>query len=158
MKKSKKKPKRWICFYCRRLNESGKRKCIYCKGNKVGSVPKLEKDLDIIFSKFIRKRDNYKCFTCGKDGNEAGHFKYRSHRSTRWDTRNVNCQCTYCNKYLSGRLDVYALRLSEKYGPGIEEELERKSKVFFQPTKPWLLEKIEEFKQRFKELESYEGS
>jgi len=151
--KKKKTKKRWICFHCHRINESNKRKCIYCGENKVGNLKKLEGDLDRVFSKFIRIRDNYSCVTCGNHGNEAGHFKKRELRSTRWDEKNVNCQCTYCNRYISGNLIEYAIYLQKKFGYEIVVELNEKSKEIFKPTRSWLLEQIEIYKTKLKEAE-----
>lgn len=146
-----KKKKRWLCFYCHKLNEANKRKCIYCNLQKVLPKNKLEQKLDRVFSKFIRKRDNYKCVTCGKAGNEAGHYEKRSHRSTRWDEINVNCQCTACNKYRGGNLANYALFLRRKYGEDILEKIREKRDNYFQPTKHWLLEQIKIYEDKLKE-------
>jgi hypothetical protein len=143
-----KKQKRWLCFHCRKLNEANKRKCIYCGERKVPEKNKLEKKFDKVFSKFIRQRDKYICVTCGRKGNEAGHYKDRAHRNTRWDEKNVNCQCTYCNRYLSGNLSKYSIYLEKKYGYGILQELDNKAEVTFQPQKWWLLEKIKEYEER----------
>lgn len=69
------------------------------------------------FSLYVRTKENYTCFTCGKRGDkydmQAGHFK---HNVLDFDEMNVHCQCTQCNHFLSGRLDVYAEKLIQKYG------------------------------------------
>ena len=88
--------------------------------------------LDIWFSKYIRLKDaidgRVSCFTCGKgmywqkDGAEAGHFQGRSKYSTRWDEDNVKVQCTRCNKWRHGALDMYAINL-DKIRKGLAEEL-----------------------------------
>ncbi len=148
--KKKKNKKKWICFYCHRLNESGKRKCVYCGRTKVGDKRQLEKKLDRLFSMFVRRRDNYICVTCGRQGNEAGHYIGREVRATRWDERNVNCQCTYCNKYKHGNLTKYAIYLERKFGVGILEELDQQAKTIFNPTREWLLDKIEKYKAELK--------
>ena len=78
----------------------------FTKGNKFGrnykgaykklpSISSLEDKLDVLFSKYIRRRHadeggTVQCVTCGKlmhwekDGAQAGHFVRRSHRATRW--------------------------------------------------------------------------
>jgi len=85
--------------------------------------------MDTVFSRWIRNRDNAKCFTCGKVGTvetmQAGHYISRSVLSLRWDERNVHCQCMPCNIWKHGALDVYALNLQLKYGDGILKELAR---------------------------------
>lgn len=84
-----------------------------------------------IFSLWIRKRDNFTCFTCGKkDGiMNAGHFY---HNYLDFDEQNINCQCSYCNKWLSGNLAIYAERLIEKYGIRVFKNLsQRRFKVLY---------------------------
>lgn len=142
---------RWLCFYCRRKNEENKRKCVYCGEKKVGSKEQLEKKLDKVFSKFIRARDKYRCVTCGGQGNEAGHYEKRNYRSTRWDERNVHCQCTRCNRYLGGNLTAYAVYIKKKYGAEILEELHSKSREIWKPSRQELMDLIEKYEQKIKE-------
>lgn len=42
-----------------------------------------------------------------------------------FDERNVNCQCTACNRFKHGNLTEYARRLVEKYGGGILKKLDK---------------------------------
>jgi hypothetical protein len=66
------------------------------------------------------------CFTCPKYAPwqefDAGHFK---HGVMDFNRRNVNRQCTGCNRFWHGRLDAYATALVKKYGPEILDELDR---------------------------------
>lgn len=91
------------------------------------SVAYYVKKLDIVFSRFIRQRDGGRCFTCPYQNDwkklQNGHFCPRQHMATRFDERNNNAQCFACNMFYGGRPDAYALRLQEKYGPGIVKEL-----------------------------------
>ena len=76
------------------------------------------------FSIFIRKRDK-QCYTCpfknwdeekgewSIKGLQAGHFK---HGVLDFDEMNIHAQCVHCNKFWSGRLDVYAENLIRDYG------------------------------------------
>ena len=93
---------------------------------------KLIKKLDKVFSIFIRKRDKGKCFTCSTQKPwkemDAGHYKKRQHMGTRFNEKNVQTQCTACNRFKGGRMDIYAIRLEEKYGYGILQELEELKK------------------------------
>lgn len=95
-------------------------------------MKELIRELDIVFSRYIRVRDGGKCITCGKTDNienmQAGHFIDRRHMSTRFDERNVSCQCPRCNVFLDGNLDAYEDVLRLKYGDNIITELEDKSK------------------------------
>jgi len=74
------------------------------------------------FSIFVRTRESNfegytKCFTCTKVDHwknmNAGHYK---HGKLDFDEMNVNVQCVQCNKWNSGRLDVYTMNLIAKYG------------------------------------------
>lgn len=114
------------------------------------SISKLKKEAWVIFSKWIRVRDNYTCVTCGKQGEgsfmHAGHYISRKHNSTLFDERNVNAQCMNCNLWGYGNMGVYTLFLQEKYGPGIIEELTKKSREI----KQWLPSELEEIKVKYK--------
>lgn len=78
-----------------------------------------------IWSEYIRRRDNCVCYTCGAKywdeemgewsikGLEAGHYK---HGVLDFDEMNIHCQCTRCNHYYSGMLDVYSENLIRDYG------------------------------------------
>lgn len=75
-----------------------------------------------LMSKYVRlkyadKQGKCKCYTCDVVKNwkelQAGHFK---HNRLDFDERNLKPQCVKCNKWLSGRLDVYAENLIKDYG------------------------------------------
>lgn len=92
----------------------------------------LEKELDRVFSIFIRMReanDNgiAHCFTCGKADHwtamDNGHYISRVHRSTRWNELNCHIQCKRCNIFLKGNYPAYSLALTRKYGANVLEEL-----------------------------------
>lgn len=90
-----------------------------------------KKRLWLIFSKYIRQRDKGRCISCGKIDDwrkmDAGHYIPRSlGLATYFDEKNVNCQCTRCNRFMHGNLSQYALALKVKYGDTILEELEWK--------------------------------
>lgn len=70
--------------------------------------PKAKKRAETAFHKYICIRDKYICFTCGGQGNQAGHFK---HNRLDFDEDNLHCQCKYCNLFLHGNLGVYAMKL-----------------------------------------------
>jgi 5-methylcytosine-specific restriction endonuclease McrA len=93
----------------------------------------LKKRLWTIFSLFIRQRDEGICFSCGKKDEwkkmDAGHYIPKTAGlSVYFDEQNVNCQCTYCNRFMHGNLSAYALALRKKYGKNILEELDSKKK------------------------------
>ena len=68
------------------------------------------------FSRYIRARDKGICFTCGKKGNQAGHFIHGKNKPIYFNPYNVNCQCVSCNYFTSGNRDVYLRQVQRKYG------------------------------------------
>lgn len=122
------------------------------KKPKKKSIRELKKVLWVKFSKWIRKRDNYTCFTCGKKDEpskmDAGHYVPRSKGNALYfDERNVNTQCTSCNRFKHGNLAIYALKLEERYEAGIIQELFKKGEEVFRPTHEWYEEKIAYYKE-----------
>lgn len=115
------------------------------KKTKKPTVAKLKKKLDKVFSEWIRRRDRDICFTCGNKGTHAGHYILRRHMNTRWDERNVHCQCVRCNVFEYGNMDVYALRLQTQYGDGILNELNMLKHTIKQFTVKELEELIEKY-------------
>lgn len=83
------------------------------------------------FSKAIRIKSRGICFTCQRkfavEDLDAGHFVHGgNNKFAFWldfDERNINAQCSQCNRYLHGNLNVYAERLIQKYGAEIIAEL-----------------------------------
>lgn len=131
------------------------------------SVAKLKKELDSIFSLYIRYRDGFKrnglwysqCITCGvikpiKQGMQCGHFMSRVHNSTRYDEENCNAQCVGCNMFHGGEQYKYSIMVDKKYGKGTAEKLSIKCRELKQ-YKGWeLIELIEKYKAKVKEYES----
>ena len=92
---------------------------------------KLQKKLTKLFNEYIRKRDikfdGGKCISCGKQGNQAGHYLPTSlcpQPYMRFNEKNVNIQCFRCNMVLRGNQHDYAKGLLKKYGSHIIEELD----------------------------------
>lgn len=117
---------------------------------KIKTLAKWKKELDVVFSRYIRQRDNGQCFTCSKRDHwknmQNGHFVPRQYLSLRFDERNCNCQCYACNMLYNGQPSLYAVNLKRKYGESIIEELES---VRLKETKLdslWYVDKIEHYK------------
>ena len=102
-----------------------------------------------VFSLWIRERDDWRCFTCGRGGigsfMNAGHYISRRHNATLFDERNVHAQCMNCNLWGYGNMGVYTLKLQKKYGSGIIKELTKKSRQIKQFTEKELLEVIKKY-------------
>jgi hypothetical protein len=96
-------------------------------------ISKLKKNLDAIFSKYIRLKDadqngyNY-CYTCNKFDHykslQNGHFISRKHLATRFDVENCKPQCPKCNVFCYGEQYLF----SKKLGAELSEKLLIKSK------------------------------
>lgn len=93
---------------------------------------KLIKDLDKVFSLFIRMRASDEngyatCFTCGqvkkwKEG-DAGHFISRGAYSVRWNETNVQFQDKKCNIFQSGQQYLFSVALNRLHGEGTADAL-----------------------------------
>ena len=125
------------------------------------SVSKLKKELDSIFSKYIRLRDSTdmgvaQCFTCGKIDHykklQNGHFQSRRHHATRWDETNCQVQCVKCNMFEQGMQWQFGLKLDSKYGLGTAEELEYQSKQTIKMTRIDYVEEISYYKELVNKL------
>jgi hypothetical protein len=112
------------------------------------SYKTTKRKLNKIFSEFIRLRDSNQCgvgqcISCGKFINvwrkvdeikfnqqaHAGHYYSRgTSKSLYFDEKNVNLQCVQCNTFREGNKQGYAQGLIRKYGEGILDFLEVKSK------------------------------
>ena len=95
---------------------------------KTKTLAKWKKELDTVFSRYIRQRDQGQCFTCPKKDHwksmQNGLFVPRQYLSLRFDERNCNCQCYACNMLYNGQPSLYAVNLKIKFGNSIVEELE----------------------------------
>jgi 5-methylcytosine-specific restriction endonuclease McrA len=124
-------------------------------------IPKkinYKKRLWKVFSEYIRRRDKGCCFTCGtvKDWKEmdAGHYipAGQSPPPLYFSEKNVNCQCTSCNRFKHGNLSVYTRSLMDKFGTGIIDELFelKRHKVKWNA---WTYQvKIDEYKKKLEEI------
>lgn len=128
----------------------------------------LTKKLDRVFSQFIRLRDSVQgycvCITCGAHKHwkeiHAGHFVKRGCILTRWHKQNVHGQCCGCNTYREGEQAKYLVALEQMYGREVVDELmelEKKYRAgdYKKPTLTELREKIEYYRTKVKELETY---
>lgn len=123
---------------------------------KKPTVAKLKKVADKVFSDYIRQRDDYTCFTCGKKGDKTniqnGHYVSRSFNSLRYDERNCHAQCVGCNIFKRGNIDEYALGLLRIFSPSILQELAAEKRKIKQFTVSELQELITLYSQKLKDL------
>lgn len=120
--------------------------------DKLESIKHLKLRVWTLISLYVRKRDGYRCVTCGATGvnMDCGHYRHNSERNMSlggnalwYDLRNLNCQCSFnCNRNLSGNLANYAIFLEKKYGSGILQEIDTLYRTYKKWTREELLEKI----------------
>ena len=122
------------------------------------TISKLKKELDTIFSVYIRLRESNEygycqCFTCGKVGHyktggmQNGHFQSRKHLSTRFsEDGNCEVQCVSCNIFGSGQQWKFGMNLDAKYGEGRAVELEFLARTTLKISRAEYEEKISYYK------------
>jgi hypothetical protein len=125
------------------------------------TTAKLKAKLDKVFSRFIRLRDccgsdQGPCCTCGKiviwKYGDAGHFQTRGRLNTRFDERNVNLQCKYCNGPMSGQQYLHGIFIDHRHGVGTADELLYLSRQSRKITRVEYVDLIEHYNARVKEL------
>lgn len=111
-----------------------------------------------VFNKYIRLRDKDKgCISCGKPLKgkfDAGHYyNANNHWSVRFDEYNVHGQCVECNQWKHGNLIEYTLRLPDRIGQEMFDDLIRRKNE----TKKYTIEELKEiiatYKQKIKNFE-----
>lgn len=103
------------------------------KGNKPKkkTTAKLRKELWAVFTKYIKERDKWTCFTCDRramgQGMGGGHYKPKGAcgADAYFSEINVNAQCTFCNLTLQGNQVEYRKRLVTKWGEGAIATLDK---------------------------------
>lgn len=113
----------------------------------------LKKKLWKVFSEYIRQRDKGICISCGKiddwKNTDAGHYIPKTAGlAVYFDEKNVNAQCTGCNRFRHGNLSQYALALRRKYGETILEELEWKRRLITKISVVDYVRLIDEYKKK----------
>ena len=115
---------------------------------------KLVKQLDTIFSTYIRRKNSVNdiatCFTCGKDDYykklQNGHFQSRRHYSTRWDETNCQVQCAGCNVFKFGEQFIFSQNLDIKFGEGTARRLHIKAQQIIKLSDAEIIEMIKRYK------------
>ena len=101
--------------------------------SRSNSLPLMKKLAWGEFSKYIRMKDAdsnglAECITCGAKNHwkemNAGHFR---HGKLDFDEKNINVQCVRCNKWLSGNLGQYAIKIVKKYGVEAVDDLNQRA-------------------------------
>ena len=99
---------------------------------KPKSHAKLVKELDTVYSKYIRwyyadHTGVVECYTCGVQKPvkemQCGHFQSRRHKSTRWHEDNTRPQCVKCNMFSQGEQYLFGQKLKADIGDYAVDEI-----------------------------------
>lgn len=123
---------------------------------KTKTQAQLKKELDQIFSIFIRKIHPARCYTCGKTEVklQCGHFVSRSYLATRFHEDNCRPQCVGCNLFGNGKPLDFEENLKKELGEEYVEDMKKSRHDSPKLDRHWYGEKIAYYKGRVKELEN----
>ena len=117
------------------------------KKNK--SLSQEIKDTQKYFNRYIRERDNHRCFCCeiiNPKISTAGHLITTNCKSVIFDERQVHCQCRGCNYEHEFRPEIYTQKYIKKFGLSQYNEIIRISKQL----KKWTREDLHKLKGYYK--------
>lgn len=129
------------------------------KKQRVKSPAKLKKELDTVFSQFVRRsyadeNEECTCYTCGYKTHwkkmQNGHLVSRYYLNTRFDEDNCRPQCFTCNMYRNGMIPHFSERIEKELGQGTTHRLYRKAQEIVKDF-PYQ-EKIDEYQNKIKNL------
>ena len=118
----------------------------------VKSTAKLKKELDRVFSKWIRQKFPKFCYTCRQpnDKLQCGHFVPRQYLATRWSEDNCRPQCWGCNGFGGGKLLDFEEHLIEELGKKKVEALKQSRHQILKLDEAWYLTEIEKYTRLLK--------
>ena len=109
---------------------------------------KLKKELDRVFSLYVRKFYPKVCYTCGKPAErlQCGHYISRQFLATRWSMENCRPQCWGCNGYGKGQPLVFEEKLKAEYGNDFVEAMKASRHQIIKLDRQWYQTEIEKYK------------
>lgn len=125
------------------------------------SLSTLIKEADTVFSEFVRLSNSngngyLDCFVTGDRLHwkyaDAAHFIDRRHMATRYDLMNIHPTTIFSNRFDEFHKFNYRQKMFEVYGVQQVYALEAKSKQLTKFTRSELLELIDTYKLKLKEL------
>lgn len=131
------------------------------KRSEPKSVSKLMKELDAVFSQWVRlshanKEGIVSCYTCGYQNHykkmQNGHFISRFYKATRWDKRNCRVQCVMCNMWRNGDIATFRENLVKELGEEVVREIEISRNISQKLDRDLLMEKIGYYRQLLNDL------
>ena len=123
---------------------------------KVKTSAQLKKDLDAVYSKYIRlkyaDKDGFcTCYTCGKIKHwkemHCGHFIPRNILITRWDERNTRPQDVGCNIFGNGKVLDFEDHLVKDLGRKEVDKLKASRFTIMKVDTIWYLSEIARYEK-----------
>jgi len=110
------------------------------------------KQLDKVFSEYIRRSKPPVCVTCGTKDEwkrlQNGHYYSRAKLPTRWNEDNCWPQCVACNMFRGGNYTEYALFMLKTLGEGKLRELHKLAISGEKVTTPVIKGMIEDYSEK----------
>jgi len=128
---------------------------------KLKTQAQLKKQLDSIFSVYIRKKyanadGDVACFTCGKvmpwQHIQNGHFISRAYLATRFHEDNCRPQCVGCNVFGGGKPLDFEENLKKELGEQYVEDMKKLRHTPVKYDRHWYTEKINYYKAQIHDL------
>lgn len=106
-----------------------------------------KKELDRVFSIYVRSIYPKVCYTCGKPAErlQCGHYISRQYLATRWSKENCRPQCWGCNGYGKGQPLIFEENLKREYGNDFVEEMKASRHQIIKLDIPWYTKEIEKY-------------
>ena len=110
----------------------------------------LKKELDAVFSKWIRAKYPAECYTCRATDKtlQCGHFVSRQYLVTRWDENNCRPQCVGCNMFGNGKPLDFEERLKTELGSELVEKMKASRHQMMKVDRNWYTSQIELYKNK----------
>jgi Bacteriophage Lambda NinG protein len=114
----------------------------------------LKKDLDTVFSLYVRAIYPKVCYTCEKPAErlQCGHYISRQYLVTRWSIDNCRPQCWGCNGYGKGQPLIFEEKLKQEYGNDFVENMKASRHQMLKLDRNWYKEQIEVYKVALENL------
>ena len=147
-------------FDCKTAHERAKAKRTKPKKAKVKTIAQELDAAAVLCQRMVRLKaadddGMCVCWSCGKPGHwsemQGGHFIERKKTATKADEANIHPQHSNCNlwemKKASTVLD-YRRKMVDYYGEAFVNDLIARSKQTFKPSREWIAEQVQYFKEQ----------
>jgi hypothetical protein len=122
------------------------------KKRKEKTQAQLKKDLDTVFSLYVRQIYPKVCYTCNKPAErlQCGHYISRQYLVTRWSIDNCRPQCWGCNGYGKGQPLIFEEKLKAEYGNDFVEKMKASRHQMMKVDRNWYAAEIAKYKSLLK--------